>query len=162
MTSLVSSAYHPLQLDYLEEHEVLEDGYDICRDHREGIFSSHLRTFIWVLDLSEAEFNVKKGSNPESAALDMKKKDSVRFLELLRDVCHARLNQYPTSLQEDEQLAQKIEQNPPQNISDYRMTMALFVRIGEKQILHDAMMKASATHIDAVTKHAPHAASTAY
>lgn len=159
-----------LQLDYLEEHDLLEDGYDICRSDQRGTFPDSNRpedalfpplllALIWVLDLSQADFHARKASRPQVAVIDMKKKDSVRFLALLGEICSARLAQYPTSLQDDEQLAHALEQNPPQNLSDYRMTMALHVRIGEKQILYDAMHKATGTAIDALAKHAPSATS---
>lgn len=109
---------------------------------------------MWTLDLSTTDFNTKKDSKPRPAPLDPKKKDSVRFLAILCDILQARLSQYATSLQDDEQLAQVVEQTTLDNISDFRKAMALHVRIGEKQILLDALIQASTARDEAVRKHA--------
>ena len=141
------------KLDYLDEYDALEDGYDVFRNPEDDLFPDSLRIMLWTMDLTAIDMLSRKGSKPRRAALDPQEKDSVRFLAILCDILRARLDQYPTSLQEDEQLAQALEQSPPQNNSDLRKTMAVHVRIGEKQIRMDALIRASNAHADAMRNH---------
>lgn len=142
------------QLQYLNDHEALDDGYDLSRNPDEELFPASLLALMWTLDLSTADFNSKKDSTPRQASLDWKKKDSVRFLTILGDIVQARLSQYSTSLQDDEQLAAVVEETLLDNRSDFRKAMALHVRIGEKQILVNALLKLNQARDDALRKHA--------
>lgn len=79
--------------------------------------------------------------------------DSVRFLAILQDILQERLLQYPTSLADDDQLAERVAHSPPQNVFDYRMSMALHTRIGEKQILENAITQVHSAYVEASNRH---------
>lgn len=155
-SDLTDDLVEPL-LEYLDEYDVLDDGYDISRDPEDDLFPPLLRNLMWALDLTAAEVSEKRASKPRKATLDVNEKDSVRFLGILCHILQARMAQYPTSLDDDMLLAQQLDQSPPQNTSDLRKAMALHVRIGEKHILLDAFMKTSQAHNEAVRRHAPQA-----
>jgi len=149
----ILNTHQDAQLEYLDQYDVLEDGYDIYRNPEGDLFPSELRILMWTLDLTAADAIDKASSKPRKAALDPQDRDSVRFLGVLCDILRARLDQYSTSLKDDEQLARALEQTPPENISDYRKTMALHVRIGEKQTLYDTLIKTSNAYADAMSIH---------
>jgi len=149
----ILSTYHDIQIDYLDHYNVLEDGYNIYRNPEEDLFAPELCILMWTLDLTAADATDKASSKPRKAALNPQDRDSVRFLGVLCDILRARLDQYSTSLKDDEQLARALEQTPPGDVSDYRKTMALHVRIGEKQILYDALIKTSNAHAEAMSIH---------
>ncbi|KAL1304478.1 hypothetical protein AAFC00_003469 [Neodothiora populina] len=141
------------KFEYLDEYEALDDGYDLSRSPDEGLIPAMLLSLIWTLDLSAADFDSKKDSKPRQASLDPKKKDSMRFFAVLCHIVEARLNQYTTTLADDEQLALVVEQTALNDISEYRKAMALHVRIGEKQILHSALLQLTNARDEAIRKH---------
>ncbi|GAB7347847.1 hypothetical protein MBLNU459_g5380t1 [Dothideomycetes sp. NU459] len=144
------------KLAFLEEAGALEDGYDICRtpEDAHSPFPDELLLLLWTLNLPASEFKQMKEKNKvRKATLKTTDEDSVRFLGILREILDARLKQYPTTLDEDQSLVSHIDQNPPQNISDLRKTMALHVRLGEKQILGEALLFVIAEYHEAHQRH---------
>jgi N-lysine methyltransferase SETD6 len=123
----------------LDELGLLEDGYIIQRVPQDCVklvdaIPTELHMLLRALtcnlgnDASSIEKRVRKGV-----------KDDVTIEEasLLASVCTKRLTDYPTTAKQDDALLEKLE--APSNISPRRFEMAIQVRKGEKEILHNVI-----------------------
>lgn len=125
-----------VQLQFLDEHEVLEDGYVIPRPLNnatlEDILPAELVVLLTTLSQTPEEFEQRRSRNKlPKASMDAKQ------AALLYKVLQTKQSQYATSLAQDTQLLQSL--SPPQSPaslegSSRRLKMALQVRMGEKEI----------------------------
>ncbi|KAJ5376375.1 hypothetical protein N7509_013261 [Penicillium cosmopolitanum] len=124
------------RLQFLDEHEVLEDGYVIPRPLNnatlEDILPAELVVLLTTLSQTPEEFEQRRSRNKlPKASMDAKQ------AALLYKVLQTKQSQYATSLAQDTQLLQSL--SPPQSPaslegSSRRLKMALQVRMGEKEI----------------------------
>lgn len=123
--------------EYLEEHDLLDNGYDIAAsepfDIKESFFPE-LIAVVQTLLLPDAEFErlSRKGKIPK--AENMTATDA----ECLRLAVKARTEQYPTSLEDDIHEPITISPGAEYLSKERRYAMAKAVRIGEKKILRAA------------------------
>lgn len=113
----------------MEEQDLLEAGYDICRvpqEDAESVFSPEIGLLLALLYLPYREFQhlQSKGKLPKHHL-------TPQMTPLLEQVVAKRISQYPTSLEQDRALLAA-------GVNEPRKAMALAVRIGEKEILEAA------------------------
>ncbi|KAF2142948.1 uncharacterized protein K452DRAFT_286580 [Aplosporella prunicola CBS 121167] len=117
------------KLDYLADQDLVESGYDITgipSEEPESAFSPEMCLLLASLVLPNKDFQrmKSKGKLPKP---DM----TPQMARLLEQIIAKRAAEYPTSLEQDKTLAAT-------DVSDIRKSMALAVRIGEKEILEQA------------------------
>lgn len=131
----------PLQLSYLDDHDILEEGYDITNwttpDPREG-FSDELVALVATLLLDDTEFArlKKKEKLPKTEKLNPE------IANVLMEVVKRRAAEYPTTVVEDEGidigLSHEELLQTLRNRFLRRKAMAVQVRLGEKKVLQKA------------------------
>jgi SET domain-containing protein 6 len=138
------------RLEYLEQHDLLDDGYVIPRplpnSKLDDILPMELVALLTTLCQSPDEFEQRRSKNkPPKASMDTPQAG------LLYKVLQTKQSQYATSLAHDMQLLSNL--SPPQapaalEGSSRRLKMALQVRIGEKEVLQSiqGMLNASASN----------------
>ncbi|KAL1992902.1 hypothetical protein VTN49DRAFT_3658 [Thermomyces lanuginosus] len=125
-------------LKFLDDLEILEDGYCIPRPSAEDkltdILPDELLALLKTLTLSPEQLAKYQSKNrPPSPSLGSAE------AQLLLEAVQARLAEYPTTLQQDEALLAdlpRISESSSEDRSSYRRRMAIEVRLGEKQVLH--------------------------
>ncbi|KAH9872771.1 hypothetical protein J1614_005165 [Plenodomus biglobosus] len=125
------------RLEYLDEQEVVDSGYDIAASSPftlQESLSPELIILIESMLLPDEEFERLQ----RKSKLPKPEKITSKGAELLHQIVQRRLAQYTTTLEED--LRQVNEAAPTRNsdITNHRHAMARAVRIGEKQILRQA------------------------
>ncbi|KAJ9642960.1 Ribosomal lysine N-methyltransferase 4 [Coniosporium tulheliwenetii] len=128
-------------LSYLDDHGILEEGYDITNwttpDAREG-FSDELIALVATLLLDDTEFArlKKKQKLPKTEKL------TPEIASVLMEVVKKRAAEYPTSIVEDEGtdigLSHEEFMQTMRNRFLRRKAMAVQVRLGEKKVLQKA------------------------
>jgi SET domain-containing protein 6 len=121
------------RMDYLDEHDIVDTGYDITNSDPFNIQESiplELIGFVQFLLLSddEAKRFSQKGKLPKS------ENTTPIVIECLRNIVKARMEQYKTSLEDDLMATDDV----PSTQKELRYAMAKLVRIGEKRILKNA------------------------
>jgi SET domain-containing protein 6 len=136
------------RLQFLEELDILEDGYVISRPVNanpslEDILPAELVVLLSTLALPEEEFKQRKS----------KKKAPKPALEtsqatILAKALQTQQAQYTTSLEQDTQIFTSLPPLDASDVSSRRARMALQVRIGEKQVLQTVlgMLEPAATN----------------
>jgi len=127
---------HQERMEYLDEQGVIDTGYDIATSDPftlQESFSPELIVLVETLCLTPDEFDrlKNKGKLPKAGKI------TAKGAELLHKIVQDRLDQYATTLDEDERAVNGTlanEADPKQ----HRYAMAKAVRIGEKQILRCA------------------------
>jgi SET domain-containing protein 6 len=123
----------PERIEYLDEQEVLDTGYDITTSTPftlQESMSPELVVLVETLLLSVDDFNTlkRKGKLPKPEKITNK------GAILLHKIVRARIAQYATSLDEDVR-SDGTTLNGSSDVKQRRYAMARAVRIGEKQIL---------------------------
>lgn len=117
------------QLDYLQSHELLDDGYDITHAGPDkSPFPQELITSVSVMLMSEADFSTLRSRDTLP-----KPHVSRDFAELMSLVLQQRQADYATTLEEDEAILKS-------GIAG-RALDALRVRMGEKTIIRHAVAR---------------------
>lgn len=122
------------RLEYLDEQEVIDSGYDITASSPftlQESLSPELIILIESMLLPADEFDhlKRKGKLPKPEKITSK------GAELLYNIVNARLAQYTTTLVDDSRQAQDASDSATASVTQHRLAMARAVRIGEKQIL---------------------------
>lgn len=117
-----------MQVSYLDEQGVLEDGYDIVNPSELGsAFTPELLIVVNSLLLSDTDFKRIKTKGTLA-----KPKMTAEAAAVLQKLLKTRASQYATSIVEDK--AMLAQDNLP-----YRKRMAVQVRLGEKTVLQMAL-----------------------
>ncbi|KAB8216736.1 hypothetical protein BDV33DRAFT_150798 [Aspergillus novoparasiticus] len=123
-------------LQFLEDLEVLDDGYDIPRpldDDLAGVLPEELVLLAKTLCMSSDELKQQVSKNkPPKPSLGHKE------VKLLSKAVQSKQAQYTTTLAQDKELLAQLSQletTTPLEDSARRQKMAIQVRIGEKEIL---------------------------
>ncbi|KAJ5734764.1 hypothetical protein N7533_013167 [Penicillium manginii] len=121
------------RLQFLDEHEVLEDGYVIPRPLNnaslEDILPAELVVLLTTLTQTPEEFEQRQSKNKlPKPSMDLKQ------ATLLYKAFQTKQAQYATSLAQDTQLLQSLSSPASLEGSSRRLKMALQVRMGEKEI----------------------------
>lgn len=122
------------RLEYLDEQEILDTGYDITASSPFTIqesLSPELIILIETLLLPTDEFNRLK----QKSKLPKPERITSRGAELLHRIVQARIAQYATTLDQDLHASANIEAQEHNDKKKFRYAMARAVRIGEKQLL---------------------------
>jgi SET domain-containing protein 6 len=125
------------RLEYLEEQDIIDTGYDITASSPFTIqesLSPELIILVETLLLPSEEFDrlKRKGKLPKP------EKISSKGAELLHKIVQARSAQYTTTLEEDAQSSSGVPPVGEGTSKERRYAMAKAVRIGEKQLLRQA------------------------
>lgn len=124
-----------LQLEFLAELDILDDGYDIPRfsseDALPDILPEELQILLKTLSLSSDQLQQQQSKNkPPKASIGPQE------LAILRKALESRQAQYGTSIQHDQGILSQLNESSGSG-SSRRQQMAIMVRIGEKTILQD-------------------------
>lgn len=122
------------RLEYLEEQEIVDTGYDISASSPFTIqesLSPELVILVETLLLPSEEFERLK----TKGKLPKPEKITSKGAELLHKLVQARIAQYATTLQEDVQSTKEVPPIGDADPKERRSAMARAVRIGEKQLL---------------------------
>ena len=131
-TATAANVYSEARLEYLDENDLVETGYDICTSDpftvQESV-SPELIIVIETLLLENDEFErlKRKGKLPKP------EKMTTKGAEFLHRMVQIRLQQYPTTLDDD--ISTAIPLAGEATSKERRYAMAKQVRIGEKKIL---------------------------
>jgi SET domain-containing protein 6 len=136
VTQIASAAnvYSETRFEYLDEHDLVETGYDICASEpftiQESV-SPELIVVVETLLLDNDEFDrlKRKGKLPKP------EKITAKGVEFLHRLVQVRLQQYRTSLGEDMSAANGASLTGEATSKERRYAIAKQVRIGEKRIL---------------------------
>jgi SET domain-containing protein 6 len=125
------------RMEYLDEHDLVDSGYDIAASEPFDIkesFSPELIAHVQTLLLPDADFErlARKGKLPKPENM------TAADAGCLRLIVKARIEQYPTSLEDDLREPITVSLNSAELSKERRYAMAKMVRIGEKKILRDA------------------------
>lgn len=139
VTNLATTAgiYSEARIEYLDEQEVVDTGYDIIVSDpftlQESV-SPELVVLVEMLLLPEEEFErlKKKGKLPKPEKMTSK------GAELLHQLVRTRLTQYATSLDDDIRDFSGVPNVGGHGSKERRFAMAKAVRIGEKRLLKKA------------------------
>lgn len=123
------------QLELLEQLDLLEDGYCIPRpqpnESLSDILPDEMLVLLKVLTIDEAELQQRKEKNkPPKPSLGGPE------AQILLDAVQARLSQYATTIEQDLQTLQHLAPISGLDTSTRRHKMAIQVRVGEKEVLH--------------------------
>lgn len=123
------------RLEFLEELDILDDGYVIPRPVNanpslEDILPAELVVLLSTLALAEEEFKQRKSKNKApKPSLEAKQ------AAILAKALQTQQAQYATSLAQDTEIFTSLPPLDALDVSSRRARMALQVRIGEKQVL---------------------------
>jgi SET domain-containing protein 6 len=129
--------YSAERLEYLEQQDILDTGYDITASSPFTVqesLSPELVILIETFLLPSEEFERLKSKGK----LPKPEKMTSKGAELLHRIVQARVAQYATSLEEDAQSLNGASPTGEGTQKERRCAMAKAVRIGEKQLLHQA------------------------
>ncbi|KAF1974642.1 SET domain-containing protein [Bimuria novae-zelandiae CBS 107.79] len=131
-TATAANVYSEARCAYLDEHDLIEIGYDICASDPFTVqesLSPELIVVVETLLLDDDEFErlKRKGKLPKPEKITAK---SAEFMHRLVQV---RLQQYPTTLNQDVGTATPLTGEATSK--ECRYAIAKQVRIGEKKIL---------------------------
>ncbi|CBY00997.1 hypothetical protein IAQ61_011895 [Plenodomus lingam] len=129
-----SGSWIDQRLQYLDEQEVIDSGYDITASSPftlQESLSPELIILVESMLLPDEEFERLQ----RKSKLPKPEKISSKGAELLHKIVQARLAQYKTTLEHDLQLVNDAPTPDPSDVTRHRQAMARAVRIGEKQIL---------------------------
>ena len=136
-TATAANVYSEARLEYLDEHDLIETGYDICASDpftvQESV-SPELIIVIETLLLDNEEFERLKGKGK----LPKPEKITAKGAEFLHRMVQVRLQQYQTTLDED--VATSVHIAGEAASKERRYAMAKQVRIGEKKLLKQTEM----------------------
>ncbi|KAH7087597.1 hypothetical protein FB567DRAFT_442801 [Paraphoma chrysanthemicola] len=132
-----AGVHAPERLEYLEEQEIVDSGYDITASSPFTIqesLSPELVILIETLLLPQEEFERlrSKGKLPKPEKMTSDGAD------LLHEIVKARLAQYATTLEDDLKNVNDMASAGSVAPKEHRSSMAKAVRVGEKQILRQA------------------------
>jgi SET domain-containing protein 6 len=133
----VASIHSEERLEYLEEQEIVDTGFDITASSPFTIqesLSPDLVILVETLLLSNEEFErlKKKGKLPKPEKITSK------GAEFLHKLVQIRTSQYATTLEDDMRSMNGIPLAGDVNSKQRRFALAKAVRIGEKQLLRQA------------------------
>jgi SET domain-containing protein 6 len=138
------------RVSYLEEIDALDDdAFDITHASKEDsndldMFPESLKLLILLLVTSSDSFNSLK-SNPKGAKalskLIEKNEFPTEWFEFLELVVKRRLEQYKSNVSEDRKLLTELKESGSRDKMNERKLMALHVRIGEMELLEDALLR---------------------
>jgi SET domain-containing protein 6 len=125
------------RLEYLDHQDILDTGYDITASNPFTIQESLSPELVilvetFLLPSDEFERLKSKGKLPKP------EKMTSEGAELLHKIVQARIAQYTTSLEEDTHSVNGAPSAGEGTLKERRYAMAKAVRIGEKQLLHQA------------------------
>jgi SET domain-containing protein 6 len=122
------------RLEYLEEQEIIDTGYDITASSPFTIqesLSPELVILVETLLLPSEEFDRLKSKGK----LPKPEKITSKGAELLHKIVRARTAQYTTTLEQDIQSLNGVPAPGERTAKERRYAMAKAVRVGEKQLL---------------------------
>jgi SET domain-containing protein 6 len=125
------------RLEYLDEHDIVDSGYDITFSSPFTIqesLSPELVILIETLLLSQEDFERLKSKGK----LPKPEKMTSDGANLLHEIIKAKIAQYPTTLDEDVQTFEHVPSTGAVDLKEQRRAMAKAIRIGEKKILQQA------------------------
>lgn len=133
-TVTAAGAWSEERLDYLDDQEVVDTGFDISASEPFTLQESLSPELIilaetMLLPAEEFERLKRKDKLPKSEKITSK------GAEMLLKIVQARLAQYATSLEEDLKAAKETVGPETISVTQRRRAMARAVRIGEKQLL---------------------------
>lgn len=122
-----------LQLLFLENLDLLDDGYVIPRFSREDtlldILPDELLLLLKTLTLSPEQLHLQRSKNkPPKASIGAPE------FAILQKAVDLKKSQYSTTIQQDQEILSQLNAS---NGSSWRHQLAVMVRIGEKGILQD-------------------------
>ncbi|KAF1957412.1 SET domain-containing protein [Byssothecium circinans] len=125
------------RVEYLDGQGIIDTGYDITTSspfNLEESLSPELIVLIETLLLPEDELErlQRKGKLPKPENMSRK------GAELLLQLAKTRMQQYPTTLEEDTRADTDVSMEGSETLKERRYAMAKAVRIGEKKILREA------------------------
>jgi SET domain-containing protein 6 len=125
------------RIEYLDEQGIVDTGYDISTSSPFDIHESlspELVVLVMTLLMSNTEFNSFKRKEK------LPKPEKVTLLDVtcLVKIVRARMQQYPTTLEEDLSTASEATMTGHGTLKERRCAMAKSVRVGEKKILQEA------------------------
>ncbi|KAI8940807.1 hypothetical protein NX059_002070 [Plenodomus lindquistii] len=132
-----SGSWKESRLEYLDEQEVIDSGYDITASSPftlQESLSPELIILVESMFLSEEEFERLQSKSK----LPKPEKMTSKGAELLHKIVQAQLARYTTTLEEDLQQPLEAPGDTRSIVTKHRCEMAKAVRIGEKQILKQA------------------------
>ncbi|KAL1608453.1 Ribosomal lysine N-methyltransferase 4 [Paraconiothyrium brasiliense] len=136
-TASAANVYSEARFEYLDENDLIETGYDICASEpftlQESV-SPELVVVVETLLLDNDEFErlKRKGKLPKP------EKITPKGAEFLHRLVQVRLQQYATTLDEDNLTATQLLSKAEATSKEWRCAIAKEVRIGEKKILKQA------------------------
>jgi len=135
--AMVAGAWREQRLAYLDEHDLIDTGYDITASSPFTLQESLSPELILVIEtmlLPDEEFSrlQLKGKLPKP------EKITSQGAHLLQSIVQARLSQYATTLEDDLRHRLGAVHDARSTITQHRRAIAQAVRIGEKQILTQA------------------------
>lgn len=126
----------PDKLDYLQQYEIDEDGFDITWPAEgESFLSMELQSFLAVMHVTNEQFQKVKRLKPTALAT------RTTLLADYISILERRRAEYITTAEDD----RKILDNMPEtnsSASEERRRMAICVRLGEKELLQAALDEA--------------------
>lgn len=133
----VAGVWSEERLQYLDEQEVVDSGYDITASSPftlQESLSPELVILVETLLLPDEEFDrlKSKGKLPKPGKITKK------GAEMLHRIVQVRLSQYATPLAEDLRALEEMPISGQLGLMERRYAMAVAIRIGEKQILNNA------------------------
>ncbi|KAJ4354074.1 Ribosomal lysine N-methyltransferase 4 [Didymosphaeria variabile] len=136
-TASAANVYSEARFEYLAENDLIETGYDICASEPFTVQESVSPELIVVvetllLDNEAFEHLKRKGKLPKP------ERSTTQGAEFLHRLVQVRLQQYTTTLDEDNLTATQISLKGEATSKERRYAIAKQVRIGEKKILKQA------------------------
>ncbi|KAJ4302737.1 Ribosomal lysine N-methyltransferase 4 [Kalmusia sp. IMI 367209] len=133
-TATAANVYSEARLEYLDENDLIETGYDICASDPFTVQESVSPELVVVvetllLDNDEFERLKRKGKLPKP------EKITAKGAEFLHRLVQVRQQQYPTTLDQDVSTATEVPLTGEATSKERRYAIAKLVRIGEKKIL---------------------------
>ncbi|EMD67847.1 hypothetical protein GGP41_007497 [Bipolaris sorokiniana] len=126
--------WHEERIEYLDEQEIVDTGYDIAASipfSLEESLSPELVILVETMLLPREEFErlQSKGRLPKA------EKMTGKAAKFLYKIVQARIAQYPTTLEQDLQISSETQPVQTMSRKERRVAMARAVRIGEKKLL---------------------------
>ncbi|KAH6622348.1 hypothetical protein C7974DRAFT_220442 [Boeremia exigua] len=136
VTDLAISAgvHSDLRIEYLDEHEVVDTGYDVSASdpfNLQESLSPELVVLVETLLLPDEEFDRLKKRDK----LPKIEKMTSRGAEFLHRLVQTRLAQYAASLDDDVRESPEVSSVSHPSSKEHRLAMAKAVRMGEKRVL---------------------------
>ncbi|KAF2854365.1 SET domain-containing protein [Plenodomus tracheiphilus IPT5] len=135
--AIAAGSWVEARLEYLEEQEVVDSGYDITASSPftlQESLSPELIVLVEVMLLPDEEFDRLQ----RKSKLPKPEKMTTKGAELLHKILQARLAQYTTTLEEDLRQSFDAPGDMQSPVTKHRCAMAKAVRVGEKRLLKQA------------------------